>query len=1180
MTSMTRSTVLPTSRLRSGLAGLAAAALAVSGLALAAPAPVAQAAQDVVVSPTPATQAPRVANGRVYAIDTYGDLVVVGGSFTILRPGRGGADIPRQWIFMYRASTGELVDSFQPQLGGPAPEPTNGLVKEQPGVEAVQFAPDGQSVYVGGWFTSVNGTARNRMVRLNLDGSLDTTFNANINNTVMDAELVGGRLVVGGRFGQVNGQPNRALVALDPTTGARQTDFNLPATEARNQYGSFVREIDSSDDGRLLAVSGSFKKVGTAARNQLAVLDLSGTPSVANWSTDQFAPNCSSASTDAGDYIRGLAFSPDSSFLVVSTTGAYGGENVTCDTATRWEMPPVATGDNQTFTWRDHTGGDTLWAAEVTDAAVYVGGHQRWMNNPRPSPGGDNDGPGSVSRPGIAALDPLTGVPLSWNPGRDRGRGAEAIHATDDYLFVGHDTDLWGGVVRQRLAQLPVAGGTTNTQPTTVDLPVNLYVNDGSGLRRAAFDGATVGTPVADSRGLEWSSVRGAFTQAGKLFYFGAESNFYSRPFSDSAIGDRTNLSETVGYLDTNYNLTPDDQPYGVAETVTAAYQPDNGNIYYLKQGDSRLYQRGFSLQSGIIGSSEFVASTADWSGARALTFIGDWLYAAWNDGRLYRYYAPQGRVRVTTRTQVDGGSQVNWANARTLFATPGTGTAVPPTAPDAVTCSGSTPWRAAYYANTTLAGTPNLVRCEAAIDNDYGSGAPAGTGLPADNFSVEWSRQLDLTAPGSIRVDATTDDGVRAFVDGERVIDRWVDQGPTASTGTSSALEAGAHTVRIQYYERGGGAVARATTTVVDAAPPPPAPDNIAPDTAIDTPAQNEVLRSGALTSTGTASDNVGVTEVHVGVYNRDDATNRWLQPDGTWGPTYAYRQATVASVGATSTGWTLSGITLPEGSFALDARSFDARGNEDPDRAWRPFSVSTAPADTQAPSVAIASPAKNSTVATNAFTATGSASDDRGVRQVRVGIYNRATPSTPWLQADGTWGSRYAFRTADLGSAEAASSSWSIGENLGNGLYALDVKGVDTAGNVSGSTWWPFTVNAPTAGAAPTARAARSATTVKGSTVRLSGTATDDRAVSSVLVSVQRKGAPAARRWLATGQRFADRETFRVARLTKPGKRATDWKLALRLPRGRYVVSVLSLDHRGTVSRSASRLTVRVTR
>ena len=48
-------------------------------------------------------------------------------------------------------------------------------------------------------------------------------------------------------------------------------------------------------------------------------------------------------------------------------------------------------------TWINHSGGDTHWAVHITDAAVYLGGHQRWENNPNPSPGGDNDGPGAVS---------------------------------------------------------------------------------------------------------------------------------------------------------------------------------------------------------------------------------------------------------------------------------------------------------------------------------------------------------------------------------------------------------------------------------------------------------------------------------------------------------------------------------------------------------------------------------------------------------------------------------------------------------------------------------------------------------------------------------------------------------------------------------------------------------------
>ena len=99
----------------------------------------------------------------------------------------------------------------------------------------------------------------------------------------------------------------------------------------------------------------------------------------------------------------------------------------------------------------------------VTSDAVYVGGHYRWLNNPY---GTDNAQNGAVPRPGLAALDPANGVPLSWNPGRNpRGHGAEEIYATAAGIWVGIDTDWIGNYAykRQKLAFFPFAGGAAAT---------------------------------------------------------------------------------------------------------------------------------------------------------------------------------------------------------------------------------------------------------------------------------------------------------------------------------------------------------------------------------------------------------------------------------------------------------------------------------------------------------------------------------------------------------------------------------------------------------------------------------------------------------------------------------------------------------------------------------------------
>ncbi len=114
----------------------------------------------------------------------------------------------------------------------------------------------------------------------------------------------------------------------------------------------------------------------------------------------------------------------------------------------------------------------------------------------------------------------------------------------------------------------------------------------------------------------------------------------------------------------------------------------------------------------------------------------------------------------------------------------------------------GGTTWRGEYFDNTTLSGAPRLVRDDGAIDFDWGSGSPDPS-LPADNFSVRWTRTLGFNA-GTYRFFTSTDDGVRVWVDGNLVVDAWIDQSMSQTRTGDIYLASGQHKIVVEYYEHG----------------------------------------------------------------------------------------------------------------------------------------------------------------------------------------------------------------------------------------------------------------------------------------------------------------------------------------------------------------------------------------
>ena len=127
--------------------------------------------------------------------------------------------------------------------------------------------------------------------------------------------------------------------------------------------------------------------------------------------------------------------------------------------------------------------------------------------------------------------------------------------------------------------------------------------------------------------------------------------------------------------------------------------------------------------------------------------------------------------------------------------------------------------WRGEYFANQNLSGNPTIVRNDRSIDFRWGSGAPA-PGLPADRFSARWSRTVDFRS-GVYRLSALSDDGIRVYLDGNRVLDKWYDQAARDVHWVEMSLS-GTHRLVVEYYDHAGGASATFQWQRVGDLPPP----------------------------------------------------------------------------------------------------------------------------------------------------------------------------------------------------------------------------------------------------------------------------------------------------------------------------------------------------------------------
>ncbi len=651
----------------------------------------------VVAKAAPFKYTPNFADGAVKALVQVGQRMIVGGSFTsvsqVTTAGTGAATA-RKFLLAFNPTTGALDTGFKPVVNGE--------------VDTIQPTADGTGVYVAGRFSTAGGATTKLALFKVSTGQLVATFKPVINGPINDLALVGNHLLVGGYFAFGTGVKARSgLASVNAATGALEPYFGVQLT-GHHAFGRFANSANGPVGANSIAVSPDRKRaivdgnflhatdgVTTYGRDQIVSINLT-TPAAnvdPNWNSLAYSAACYNWAYDS--YMRDIGWSPDGKFFVVTATGGYyGGSFEDCDSASRFEA--AATGTDVQPTWKQFTGTDSLYSVVVTTSAVYVGGHQRWMNNPY---GQDNPGPGAVPRPGLAALDPANGVPLSWNPGRLRGHGAEVIYATTSGIWVGSDTDYVGNYAyrHQKLAFFPLAGGTA-AAGNNVGNPGRVFLAD-STFSANTFNASTgAGSPITPNTftggGISWDSVRGAFMLNGRIWYGSSDGHFYYRNYNGANTFGPAMLVDPYNDPYWSNVQTGSGQTYRGTPTAFGAEIPNvtgmfyaNRSIYYTLPGDGRLYRRDFApdtavssvagqVTGGIISPVEVVVSdptggagVPDLSNAGGM-FVANGIlwYADRTTGQLFG--ASWNGKAPTSAGVLDAAASGNWT-ARGVFLSP-----------------------------------------------------------------------------------------------------------------------------------------------------------------------------------------------------------------------------------------------------------------------------------------------------------------------------------------------------------------------------------------------------------------------------------------------------------------------------------------------------------------------------
>jgi uncharacterized delta-60 repeat protein len=298
-------------------------------------------------------------------------------------------------------AAGDLIAGFSPNVAGT--------------IYALAAQPDGK-IIIGGSITSVGGVGRNKIARLNADGTLDTAFNPNVSAAIYSVVVQpDGKIIIGGNFVTVNGTTRNNIARLN-ADGTLDTGFN---PDANND----VYAIAPLPGGGIV-IGGNFTTVSGVTRNRLALLNADGTLDTG-------------FNVDADQRVYGVGVQMDGKIV-------FGGQFITVGGVTRNRIARVNADGSLDTTFNPNAGGGNL-----TSLVLQPDG--KWLV------AGSFSSIGGTVRNNIARLNPDGTLDSGFNPNADLDVASLALQANGDILLCGSFT-MVSGVARGKIARVNTSG--------------------------------------------------------------------------------------------------------------------------------------------------------------------------------------------------------------------------------------------------------------------------------------------------------------------------------------------------------------------------------------------------------------------------------------------------------------------------------------------------------------------------------------------------------------------------------------------------------------------------------------------------------------------------------------------------------------------------------------------------